>query len=75
MVSLSITIWRGQSRVSAREGFSARPPRAERGRNSSQWDCMSANSRLPQDKINLFYGHEELIFNEILLGRNIILGG
>lgn len=46
-----------------------------RGRNSTQWDCVSANSRLPQDKINLLYGHEELIFNEILLGRNIILGG
>lgn len=35
MVSLSITIWRGQGRVSAWEGFLTRPPRADRGRFSA----------------------------------------
>lgn len=39
MVSLSITIWRVQRRVSGWEGFLARPPRADRGRFSLYRRC------------------------------------
>lgn len=45
MVSLSITIWGGQKRVSAREGFLARPPRADRGRFSLHRRCWGLCAR------------------------------